>query len=465
MFRTVAVPLLSAAVALLVSPLTLSVEETVVWDMKALGRLDKTNKAYEIVSGRVSVDLVSGKTLCPSGLGPLASGMANVEEIAIHYEVSEAGEYTLQVTWDPGGSGQEQFEVFSNGKPAATSEVVDGGKTPERETKTRVALTLAKGAQDAVIHRLSGDGLNIRNIALKAGPPEAQNQPAATETPETSPESARRDEAAEGLTETGPCPTDEDPSAAPGKVIWDMNELGRFDATDKAYPIKDGRVSVDINSDRSLCPTGLGSIASNRPDVREISMRYKADEAGECFLHVAWDPGGSGEEQFEALANGRTAGKSRLVFAEKTPNARVGSAFKFRAAKGANEIVLRYLSGNGLHFKRLALTTSVAPLASQTFAVTLKWPTLAAFSKECGEPGVVIDSEHVRLFAPKRREKDAQIVMPTLRRLTTSFTRSSACTRGTRSSYTTSRGATRTAGAARAPNPAASSTARRTSTS
>jgi hypothetical protein len=389
-------------------------EETIVWDMAGLGRLDKTNKEYEIAGGRVEVDLVSGRTLCPSGLGHIASGMDPVREIAIRHDVGVAGEYTLQVNWDPGGQGEEQFEVFSNGKPAGKSALVNGEEAPYKEQKARFGLHLAKGANDLVIKYLSGDGLSIKNIVLKAGPPEAQTpiiEPQAAGAPATG--TAVRESATAPEEPEGPA-ADEDPSAAPGKVIWDMNDLGRFDATDQAYPIDKGRVTVDVASDSSLCPTGLGEIVGNREPVKEISIKYEAAEAGDSWLHVVWNPGGSGTEQFEVAGDGAPAVKSRRINAESAPDKDVAQAFKFAGVKGANEINLRYLSGDGLHFRRMALTTSAAPLTNQTIAATLKWPTVAAFGKECGEPGILLEGEHVRMFAPKRKANEARRIFPYL---------------------------------------------------
>lgn len=44
----------------------------------------------------------------------------------------------------------------------------------------------------------------------------------------------------------------------------------------------------------------------------------------------------------------------------------------------------------------------------------LKFPTLAAFETEIGEPGLLLESEHVLLFAPKRCDEAARIVHPYL---------------------------------------------------
>lgn len=401
-------------VALLAAIAAAGAGDVVVWDMEALGRLDKTNRAYTIVEGRVTVDLVSGKELCPTGLGHIASGRDPVREIAIRQSIASAGEYTLQVNWDPGGQGEEQFEVLSNGQSAGKSAVVNGEKQANKEQKSRFGMRLAKGSNDIVIRYVSGDGLNISDIVLKAGPPEAQSPLVAPEPSGAKATPAVTGETTDASEESKSLAADEDPSAESGKTVWDMNELGRFDPTNRAYPIKNGRVVVDVASETSLCPTGLGQIGEGREAVREVSIKYKAAEAGEYWLHVVWNPGGSGTEQFEVSGNGAPAIESRRVNAELAPEKDVAQAFKIAGVEGANEIVLRYLSGDGLHITRLALTTSAAPLTGQTISSDLKWPTLKAFEKECGEPGMLLENEHVRLFAPKRRERDARIVFPYL---------------------------------------------------
>jgi hypothetical protein len=59
-----------------------------------------------------------------------------------------------------------------------------------------------------------------------------------------------------------------------------------------------------------------------------------------------------------------------------------------------------------------------APVFSQTTAPTddqplkpnLKWPTAETYSAEIKEPGVLLQSDHLWLFAPKSREKEAGII-------------------------------------------------------
>ena len=188
-----------------------------------------------------------------------------------------------------------------------------------------------------------------------------------------------------------------------------MGGLGRFDPTNQAYEIVDGRVTLDLADASSLCPTGLGHLASGRDTVREIVIRYQVPEARDYWLHLTWNPGGSGKEQFQVLCNGSTAGQSNLIDGEASPYQDFEASFQIAHETGSNELVLRFLSGDGLRFKDLALSTSAAP--PHLVRPDLIFPTLEAYSKAIGEPGILIDSEHVRLFAPRSREQEAQLVM------------------------------------------------------
>ena len=78
------------------------------------------------------------------------------------------------------------------------------------------------------------------------------------------------------------------------RIIWDAAEGGRFDQKNKGYSIDNSRVVVDLHDEKSLCPTGLGHLASGRDSVKEIIFRYRIAQAGRHWLHIIWHPGGSG---------------------------------------------------------------------------------------------------------------------------------------------------------------------------
>lgn len=191
-------------------------------------------------------------------------------------------------------------------------------------------------------------------------------------------------------------------------TIWDVGEAGHFDATNKAYSIDNGRVVVELDEEKSLCPTGLGHLASGRESVKEFVLRYQVAEAGRYWLHIVWNPGGSGKEQFQVLFNGTPVGTSQVMDGAETPYHETAEHFALSHERGQNEILLRRLSGDGLRFGAILLTTGETLPA--LIKPTLKFPTLASYEKEIGEPGVVLDSEYVRFYAPKRKEKEASVI-------------------------------------------------------
>jgi hypothetical protein len=193
-------------------------------------------------------------------------------------------------------------------------------------------------------------------------------------------------------------------------IIWDLAEAGRFDPTHKRYSIENGRVIVDLRDGKLLCPLGLGHLASGRDSVRQIVFRYQVPHAGRYWLHVIWNPGGSGKEQFEVLFNGVPVGKSQLIDGSETPEHKTVERFLLKHESGQNQIELRRLSGDGMRFEAVLLTTDAILPAGPPLKPTLKFPTLTSYAQEIGEPGVVIDSGHVRFYAPKRKEKEAGII-------------------------------------------------------
>jgi hypothetical protein len=191
-------------------------------------------------------------------------------------------------------------------------------------------------------------------------------------------------------------------------TIWDVAEGGHFDHTNKNYSIDNGRVAVDLDDEKSLCPTGLGHLASRRESVKELVFRYQVAKAGRYWLHIIWNPGGSGKEQFQVVFNGTPIGTSQLMNGSEIPYHESAEHFPLSHETGQNEILLHHLSGDGLRFGAILLTTGETLPA--LIKPTLEFPTLTSYEKEIGEPGVVIDSEHVRFYAPKRKEREASII-------------------------------------------------------
>jgi len=194
-------------------------------------------------------------------------------------------------------------------------------------------------------------------------------------------------------------------------TMWDVAGDGLFDKTNKAYAIEHGLVTVDIHKtedgqvivDTPGCPTGLGHLASGRENVKQIRFVFQHKQAGDYWLHVAWNPGGSGKEQFEVSCNGRRIAESGVIDGKEDPYRQTHERFRPRLRVGENTITLRQLSGDGLRFSDIVLCRSHLRRG-------LKFETLASYEAGIEEPGVLLDSPHVRLFAPKRKAVQAKII-------------------------------------------------------
>ena len=202
--------------------------------------------------------------------------------------------------------------------------------------------------------------------------------------------------------------------AAPTKTagpVWDVGLLELFDASNTSYTIASGRVCVDLDAKSGLCPTGLGQLASGRENVREIELRYTAFKPGKCWLHIVWNPGGSGNEQLEVSWNGKVVGKSKLIDGSKRPEFAEHEVFQIQSVKGANTLVIKHLCGDGLNLQRITLAdTADTARLPHTLNPRLKFPTLAVYEREIGEPGVLYEKDHIRVYAPKSKDTEARIL-------------------------------------------------------
>jgi hypothetical protein len=196
-------------------------------------------------------------------------------------------------------------------------------------------------------------------------------------------------------------------------ALWDVGGGGLFDRTDKAYAIDDaGAVVADLRRGTPVCPTGLGHLVSGRSSVKEIRLLFDCPAAGDYWFHVQWTPGGSGSEQFAVVQDGQEVGRGTLVDAAERPNETVDDGFQLHLPAGPCEVALVHLSGDGLHFRNLSLGRGpTAPLAVNP---TLEFATLVAYEGEIKQPGVMLDSPTVRLFAPKARQREAEIIFDCL---------------------------------------------------
>ena len=191
-------------------------------------------------------------------------------------------------------------------------------------------------------------------------------------------------------------------------TVWDIGRDGLFDKTNKTYAIEDGLVTVDLAGEAAGCPTGLGHLVSGRDKVKEIRFVFQHKRAGDYWLHVVWNPGGSGKEQFEVLCNGVSSGNSEAIDGAAEPNRWTMGRFKVSLNAGENSIRLRHLSGDGLRFCDVVLCAS--DVMSGYLLPGLTFPTLESYEAGIKEPGVLLESPHVRLFAPKRKSAEAKII-------------------------------------------------------
>ena len=96
----------------------------------------------------------------------MAGGRDNVERIKLVFESARHGEHWFHVQWNPGGQGQEQFEVAANGVTIGKSARIDGKEDPYLKISERFRIKLKKGYNHITLQHLSGDGLRFTTIAL-----------------------------------------------------------------------------------------------------------------------------------------------------------------------------------------------------------------------------------------------------------------------------------------------------------
>lgn len=200
-------------------------------------------------------------------------------------------------------------------------------------------------------------------------------------------------------------------SAPREATVWDMSLLERFDPGNQHYAISEGQVVVDLDEQGSLCPTGLGQVSDGRESVKEIVIRYSLRREEKLWLHVAWNPGGSGSEQFEVAVGDAPAQKSKLVKGAESPYMKQHSCIALPRESRDARISLRHLSGDGLRFHRITLArTSDPERLPHSINPALKFTALASYEKEIAEKGVLLDSDHVRLYAPRKKQKEGKTV-------------------------------------------------------
>ena len=193
-------------------------------------------------------------------------------------------------------------------------------------------------------------------------------------------------------------------------TIWDLGGEGRISLDNKSIIMDGNRAVVDLRKTGSRCPRGIGGPGPNRKVITEVTFRY-TPPCQQSWLHIAWRTGTShnGKEQFDVILNGKKVGSSRLVDQASSLGWRVWECFKLKHKPGVNELLLRRVSGDSLLFDCLVLSaTQQQPVPVRPFPKT---PTLADYEDEIGEDAVQLDDERVRIYSPKRYERESKIVM------------------------------------------------------
>jgi hypothetical protein len=224
---------------------------------------------------------------------------------------------------------------------------------------------------------------------------------------------------------------DKDASGDAGHVIWNIGGEDRFNIYN-SYPAEEigrdkelgriGRVTVDLENEYATCPHGLGrwvEAQGRKSFVKEIVFRFRSERAGDLRLHVIWNALQKGDDQFAVEVNGEPVGNSRLVDGSRQQNWLQVTREKFSVGinAGDNTLVLRLLSGDGLRFRNIVLCEQeqIRDLP-RAVSPSLEIQSWKAFETVIGEPAVEIDSPFIRMYAPKRRERDARKVFAYLRR-------------------------------------------------
>ncbi len=216
-------------------------------------------------------------------------------------------------------------------------------------------------------------------------------------------------------------------------LIWDIEERGQLDTTNKRIDLHNSEAIVDLRRPDSFCPSGLGDVIEGPGEVQKINLSYDVPRQGRYWLHVVWNPGESGDEQFEVVSNGSPALSTPVVKGTNGSPDRTES-FEIMQKAGANQIELRRISGDGLAFRRLLLTSTkdlptpvtthksapvnrIKPMPSvepQVLNPSLPFKDATSYAQEIGEAGFVLENEHLLFFAPRTREKEARTIFPYL---------------------------------------------------
>ena len=154
----------------------------------------------------------------------------------------------------------------------------------------------------------------------------------------------------------------------------------------------------EIDGQRLLDAAKNGQVSTVQSLLDQGVSPKTKDETGRTPLHLS--AGNGHQATAEALLRSAAdinaldnAGKTPLDLAETGGHSALAT---FLLSKGGKRT--RGLAGSG-------------PGSTRTLKPSLKFKTVEEFEKEIGEPAALLDSANVCFFVPKRREKEAQIIL------------------------------------------------------
>ncbi|MCC6488788.1 MAG: ankyrin repeat domain-containing protein [Candidatus Hydrogenedentes bacterium] len=118
-----------------------------------------------------------------------------------------------------------------------------------------------------------------------------------------------------------------------------------------------------------------------------------------------------------SAANGHMQTTERLLKAGSKPDSRDTqgkTAFDYASANGHGGTAELIAAAGGQTLGATSVANSVVSSTGQHLNPSLKFPDLPSFEAAIGQPGLLLTSDHVWLFAPKASEAGAQTVFPIL---------------------------------------------------
>lgn len=190
-------------------------------------------------------------------------------------------------------------------------------------------------------------------------------------------------------------------SSAVAQGSW---ELRRDDSKPDRPPIADGVVTVRIGDPDLKFPRYLNELG-----VKTIRIKF-TDTGGERRkLSVVWTGGSQGPDKFAVSADGIPAGVSRTLDSQRFPYLWQRDDFTLKLSAGSEHVVEiasipEFSSAVELAGIRLSLVDApdYQPLCYESIG------SLDAYEESLGAKGIMIDSAHICLFAPKESEAEAK---------------------------------------------------------